>query len=128
VFLSKKEDKKVKIGGLRARTKASVGHIWPAGRMLCIPDLCHVISEFLEFRGEASASTLPGRNHGHHVVSLSKGLYQIGPCVPSLSFRYNRLIVIIFAYFNCENNRDIRFVLIVNFHNRFVKALRKKSL
>ncbi len=36
----------------------------------------------------------------------------LGPCVPLESFRYNRLIASIFAYYNRENNR----------YNRFVKA------
>ncbi len=29
---------------------------------------------------------------------------KVRPCVPIESFCYNRLIVIIFAYFNCKNN------------------------
>jgi len=36
VFLSKKE---AKFGVLRARIKASAGHIWTAGRMLWMPAL-----------------------------------------------------------------------------------------
>ncbi len=38
-FYEKKQAKLTKIRVLRARLKASEGHIWPAGSMLCIPDL-----------------------------------------------------------------------------------------
>jgi len=43
---------------------------------------------------------------------------KIGPCVPLESFRYNRLIASIFAYYNRENNR----------YNRFVKAYWKATV
>ncbi len=42
-------------------------------------------------------------------------MFVLEPCVPSLSFRYNRLIAIVFAYFNRKNNR----------YNCFVKPNRK---
>jgi len=38
----------------------------------------------------------------------------VTPCIPIDSFRFNRLIAIIFAYFNRKNNR----------YNRFVRAYR----
>jgi hypothetical protein len=41
---------------------------------------------------------------------MHKNAQILGPCVPSKSFRYNRLIAIIFAYFNRESNRFNRFV------------------
>ncbi len=39
VFLANKQAEKSKLRTLRARYKASAGHIWPAGRMLCMPAL-----------------------------------------------------------------------------------------
>jgi len=42
----------------------------------------------------------------------------LGPCVPLESFRFNRLIASIFAYYNGENNR----------YNRFIKAYRKATV
>jgi len=44
VFLSKKQANLTKFGVSRAILKASAGHIWPAGRMLCMFALeCHVL-------------------------------------------------------------------------------------
>jgi len=37
--LFKKQAKLMKCGASRDRLKACVGHIWPAGRMLCMPVL-----------------------------------------------------------------------------------------
>ena len=39
VHLSRKEPKSTKFWALRAKLKAPAGHIWPAGRMLCMPVL-----------------------------------------------------------------------------------------
>ena len=39
VFLSNKQGKDKKKLALWAQLKASAGHIWPAGRMLCMPEL-----------------------------------------------------------------------------------------
>ncbi len=49
----------------------------------------------------------------------------IGPCIPLESFRHNRLIAITELTIIIAINH---FVSFVNFHNRFDKALRKKSL
>ena len=39
VFLSSKQAECTKNWDLRAELKASVGHIWPAGRLFCMPGL-----------------------------------------------------------------------------------------
>jgi len=39
MFWTKKQAKQTKLGALGAKLKVSAGHIWPAGRILCIPEL-----------------------------------------------------------------------------------------
>jgi hypothetical protein len=39
VYLSSKQGKRTKPRAMRAKLKASVSHIWPAGCMLCMPDI-----------------------------------------------------------------------------------------
>ena len=39
VHLSRKQAKNTKLWAYRAKLNASAGHIWPAGRMLCMPAL-----------------------------------------------------------------------------------------
>ena len=39
VFLPNKQAKSANFSALRAKLKAYAGHIWPAGRMLCMPAL-----------------------------------------------------------------------------------------
>ena len=36
---NKQQGKRAKNFNVRAKLKASAGHIWPAGHMLCMPDL-----------------------------------------------------------------------------------------